>query len=131
MSGRLDDKTSAAFTQTAEAFCAHAHELSVKVPDAAALAAAPILDRWCALREEELCYLIGCVSGHPLVRNGARCRTSNVFCIAPDAGWARTWNRFYRLGMPDPLFFLELQRDGRIPLLAKIDWNIVVLPARD
>lgn len=126
----LVEGTSASFTETAEAFCAHALKLSVDMPDAGTLAAAPLLNRWCALREDDLCYLIGAVTGHPHLRNGARCQTSDVFCIAPDVGWARTWKRFYRLGEPDPLIFLELQRDGRIPLLAEIDWNIVDLPIR-
>jgi hypothetical protein len=48
---QFDDGTSGSFTEIAEAFCAYAHELSVSVPDAATLAAAPLLDRWCVLRD--------------------------------------------------------------------------------
>lgn len=43
--------------------------------------------------------LIGLVEGHPEIQ-GPQIRTSRVFVIAAEFGWARTASRFYRLGRP-------------------------------
>jgi hypothetical protein len=59
-------------------------------PTDADLADAPLIDLWRpALRP--VFALIGVVHGHPSVRAGHTALTS-------DAGWARSWSRFYALG---------------------------------
>lgn len=64
------------------------------------LEGAPHLDMWRALLAPECApILTGNVSGHPIL--GARMiTTSQLVAIDPDAGWARTASRWYRLGMP-------------------------------
>ena len=69
------------------------------LPTAADLADAPIIDHWSlALRPEP--SLVGVVSGHPSIGQLRPGATSSLFAFAPDLGWARTWNRYYRLGRP-------------------------------
>ncbi|MFC3692652.1 DUF6634 family protein [Chenggangzhangella methanolivorans] len=63
-----------------------------------ALAAAPLLERWFVDRSLGKPCLVGFVSGHPEIVDGRCVRTSLLLRIAPEAGWARTRNRFYRLG---------------------------------
>jgi hypothetical protein len=71
-----------------------------KLPSPADLAAAPILTHW-ALTEDGsgLPRLVGVVRGHPLLGSGW-CTTSTVLAMAPDATWARTVSRLYRLDEP-------------------------------
>lgn len=63
------------------------------------LAGQPMLERW-ALDQSlgQLC-LVGYVSGHPLIEDGRFMRTSLLRRHAPEAGWALTLNRYYRLGL--------------------------------
>ena len=66
-------------------------------PTAADLAAAPIIRRWLFGPVVETC-LIGEISGHPTIGELRPGRTTSLFAIDEDAGWARTWSRWYRLG---------------------------------
>ncbi|OWX98644.1 DUF6634 family protein [Thioclava sp. IC9] len=84
------------------------------------LSAAPLLDSWCAIVEGAVPLLVGQVSGHPHLREGARVRTSPLMNLQPKAGWARSCNRFYRLGLHDPSFLKTLQEDGRLSASAKL-----------
>ena len=60
------------------------------------LASAPFLDGyWFAPRE--YLSMCGSVHDHPLVSN-PMVTTSELWVLAPELGWARTYNRFYRLG---------------------------------
>jgi hypothetical protein len=68
-------------------------------PSAADLAQAPVIDLWRpAVRTQT--GLLGVVAGHPGIIDGHRALTTSIFAIDVDAGWARTWSRFYRLGRP-------------------------------
>ena len=96
------------------AFLQHASGLSFDEPGAEVLSAAPVLDEWCAIHHSESVILIGYVTGHPHLRHRARARTSLVFQIHPEQGWARTWNRYYRLRTRSRLSFFEWQYDGKI-----------------
>ena len=71
-------------------------------PADAALLNAPLLDQWRHVLAPSAA-LAGIVDGHPLLRDGRPAVTSNLFAIAPAAGFARTWNRWYRLGRPASL----------------------------
>lgn len=84
------------------------------------LSSAPLLDSWCAIVEDDVPLLVGRVSGHPHLREGARVRTSPLMNLQPKAGWARSCNRFYRLGLYDPSFLKTLQKDGRLSASAKL-----------
>jgi len=44
--------------------------------------------------------LVGRVTGHPLLGDRPQIRTSPLFLLDAEQGWARTWSRFYRLGPP-------------------------------
>lgn len=96
-------------------FCDHIETLTESKPDRGSLAAAPRLDRWCAIIGGDCAQLIGRVTGHPLLRHQARITTSPLLRIAPSEGWARTWSRYYRLGSRDKGFLYELIADGRLP----------------
>lgn len=93
------------------AFCDHLEALTAAEPDAAA----PRIDRWSAILHRDAVSLIGRVTGHPHLRPGARAVTSPLLRIAPAAGWARTWSRFYRLGREDPTFLRDMIADDRLP----------------
>jgi hypothetical protein len=87
--------------------------LSTTQPDLEDLRDAPILDRWSAGTGTDGCpRLFGRVAGHPLLREGARIYTSPYLQVDPQAGWARTWSRYYRLGRYDRGFLGELVLDG-------------------
>jgi hypothetical protein len=96
------------------AFLDHLDALSSGVPTTEELEEAPVLDRWCAIHDTDTVVLIGYVTGHPHLRDQGRARTSLVLQIQPENGWARTWNRFYRLGAPSRLTFFEWQHEGKI-----------------
>lgn len=62
------------------------------------LANAPRLED-CYLSYRMLPQLEGHVYGHPLFPvSGQHIRTSRVWAIAPEMGWARTESRWYKLG---------------------------------
>jgi hypothetical protein len=61
------------------------------------LASAPVIGRWFLAPRVEAC-LIGEISGHPTIGELRPGRTTSLFAIDEEAGWARTWSRWYRLG---------------------------------
>ena len=61
--------------------------------DAPIIRAAEVVARSCVA-------LSGEVIGHPHVRDGRTCLTSELFALAEDKSWARTGSRFYRLVPP-------------------------------
>ncbi len=62
------------------------------------LAQAPVLSNWkAAISPDGHVLLWGEVANHPLLGN-ASIHTSQLIAIDPDAGWARTASRWYRLG---------------------------------
>jgi len=95
-------------------FLEHAVRLSSFPPTQAELDRAPVLHGWCAAVLGSTPFLLGQATGHPILRWGARTRTSPLFRIAADRKWARTWNRFYHLEgyLPEALF--KMQADGVI-----------------
>ena len=132
LSARHDtpDSPSAMGPGSVRAFRDHLFSLMTTAPEAATRARAPTLDRWCVIRSRGDCLLIGRVNGHPLLRENARATTSPLFRIAAADGWARTWSRIYRLLAPDPSFFLDLQRDDRLPPCTEIVWEMMPTPSR-
>lgn len=91
----------------------HLERLSTAQPSAEELRAAPLLDEWSAgIGGDGCARLFGRVTGHPRLREGARIYTSPYLQVDPEAGWARTWSRFYRLGQHDRRFLAELIMDG-------------------
>lgn len=68
-----------------------------KHPDERTLADAPIIHDW-SLAERPTVALVGKMRGHPTVGDGHSARTSDLFFLAPELGYARTFNRFYALG---------------------------------
>jgi hypothetical protein len=67
-------------------------DLSAPMPSAEV----PILNNY-ALGERKTLCLTGDCSDHPLIRP-TFITTSDVWVLAPELGWARTFSRFYRLG---------------------------------
>lgn len=72
------------------------------------LAGAPLLDLWRPMANlQGSVVLWGEVSGHP--RLGATTiTTSRLIALDPEAGWARTLSRWYRLGQPFSAFEADL-----------------------
>ncbi|QEU06990.1 DUF6634 family protein [Paracoccus yeei] len=67
-------------------------------PSEADLAQAPVLSNWkAAISPDRHTMLWGEVTDHPLLGN-ASIHTSQLIAIDPEAGWARTASRWYRLG---------------------------------
>ena len=66
------------------------------LPSAGDLEDAPLLDPYVVTARQAL-SLAGGNHGHPLLR-GSLIRTSELWVLAPELGWARTFSRFYRLG---------------------------------
>ena len=67
-------------------------------PSEADLAQAPVLSDWkAAISPGGHVMLWGEVTNHPLLGN-ASIHTSQLIAINPEAGWARTASRWYRLG---------------------------------
>lgn len=60
------------------------------------LESAPLLHPWMLSTRHQVC-LLGYVTGHPVL-NGPFIKTSQLWSCDPDARWARTLSRFYRLG---------------------------------
>ena len=69
-----------------------------QLPTAQELEAAPLLDPFIVSSRPSVC-LIGGNVGHP-VNQGRTIRTSDVYVLAAELGWARTSSRLYRLGEP-------------------------------
>lgn len=71
-----------------------------RLPEELVADSAPVLDRWSRTLRPSLC-LQGLVSGHPvLVGQDRAIHTSQIWHLDPEAGWARTYSRWYRLGVP-------------------------------
>lgn len=57
------------------------------------------LDEWRIIRVREgTRHLVGRVSGHPRLRDGARIVSSALVGLATDCSWAETMNTVYALG---------------------------------
>lgn len=63
---------------------------------------APELREWLVVLADDGVSLVGRVTGHPILGNDRLIQTSALLAIAEDQSWARTLNRFYRLGRPRP-----------------------------
>ena len=73
-------------------------------PSAEELDQAPLLDAWAFTITPVPC-LIGTVFSHPLHADRRLVRTTQVMALDVESGrWARTWSRFYRLGIPRGAF---------------------------
>jgi len=60
---------------------------------------APLLDEWRIIEVDgHDLHLVGLVSGHPYLRDGARAVTSRLLWLDPSERWACTRSRLYRLG---------------------------------
>lgn len=68
-------------------------------PSESMLSSAPILNSWAPAIAPTIC-LVGSVSGHPRLGCRPLIHTSELFAMDELAGWARTWSRWYRLGIP-------------------------------
>ena len=69
------------------------------------------MDRW-ALAKRAVPCLVGTPTGHPRIDDGRRCISSELYFIDEQAGIARTFSRWYRLGTPvDPVHFEENNGD--------------------
>ncbi|RID89771.1 hypothetical protein D2N39_21415 [Gemmobacter lutimaris] len=86
--------------------------LSSTAPSQEELDRAPVLHQWCAVRLHTTPFLLGQSTGHPLLRWGARTRTSVLMQLSPDLTWARTWNRYYLLSEHAPETLYKMQADG-------------------
>lgn len=95
-------------------FLNYIRKLSIKAPSSAVLNKSPLLNDWCAVSNSDVVLLFGVVNNHPHLRETARARTSLLFQVWPKQGWARTWNRFYRLGTYSKRTFSNWQREGKI-----------------
>lgn len=69
---------------------------SGEMPSVQELEAAPLLNPY-AISTRSLPCLVGGNGGHPILK-GPTVTTSEVWAIAPELGWARTYSRLYRLG---------------------------------
>ncbi|MDR4305953.1 hypothetical protein IHQ68_04850 [Chelatococcus sambhunathii] len=62
---------------------------------------APTIESWTVVAEPGGApALIGRVHGHPQIPDGRLTHTSYLVAMSEREGWARTLNRFYRLGRP-------------------------------
>jgi hypothetical protein len=77
----------------------HVRELLAdNAPATAHLEKAPLVDQWSLGLVPAPC-IVGTMVGHPIFRNRTRVLHSHqVVLIDAEAGWARTWSGFYRLG---------------------------------
>ena len=93
--------------QSAEHCCAQIARLSAdlarirrgEAPSAMELERAPILNRWAFGIVAAPC-LVGAVTGHPRLGDRPCISTSELYAFDVVSGWARSWSRFYRLGIP-------------------------------
>ena len=70
-----------------------------EMPRSTDVRAAPIIDKW-SYAFVPACCIAGSVRGHPVLGNRTSVHTSELILIDPERGWARTWSRYYRLGVP-------------------------------
>lgn len=68
-------------------------------PTRAEIVGAPVLDWW-AIGVRPAPCLVGAAHGHPILREQNRIVTSELFAIDTSRGFARTYSRFYKLGVP-------------------------------
>lgn len=66
------------------------------MPTADQLRDAPLL-RDHEFAEHQVTCIEGVVVGHPILGDGRRIKTSQIFCVDPSMRWIRTLSRFYRL----------------------------------
>jgi hypothetical protein len=95
-------------------FIRRVKDLSHRAPSPEQLGTAPVLHLWCAARLGSFPFLLGHVTGHPRLRSGTRARTSVLFQVAPDLGWARMWNRYYVLADHTSETLFRLQAEGKL-----------------
>lgn len=81
------------------------HASKGKHPGKRELERAPVLDDWQFGYRTEMC-LYGTVSRHPEIKDGRLNRTSGLWLLSREVGYARTLTRLYALGRPadDPYF---------------------------
>lgn len=72
-----------------------------KHPGSRLIERAPILENWQLAWRGEIC-LVGNVAGHPEIDNGRLTRTSGLWLLSRNFGYARSLSRFYALGDPAP-----------------------------
>lgn len=89
----------------------YAIEAAETGPSEADLANAPVLSDWkVAVPPFAHVILIGEVLGHPILGNRS-ITTSQLIAIHPEARWARTVSRWYRLAQPTPASMDTLARN--------------------
>ncbi|SIT17948.1 DUF6634 family protein [Paracoccus saliphilus] len=78
------------------------------------LAAAPVLELWRPLANIHAAVVLwGQVTGHPRI-GASTITTSRLIALDRQAGWARTYSRWYRLGEPFSEFEANVARDLKI-----------------
>lgn len=74
-----------------------------QLPEELLEGSAPILNQWSPAVRPSVC-LEGLVGGHPvLVGHSRAIRTSELWYLDAEAGWARTYSRWYRLSQRAPV----------------------------
>lgn len=68
---------------------------------------APILENWQLAWRGEIC-LVGKVAEHPEIESGRLARTSGLWLLSRNLGYARSLSRFYALGNPAPDLYAHL-----------------------
>ncbi|MDF3606669.1 ATP-dependent Lon protease [Paracoccus sp. DMF-8] len=95
-------------------------------PSEADLALAPVLSDWkAAISPGGHVMLWGEVADHPLLGH-ASITTSQLIAIDPEAGWARTASRWYRLGRSIDALEAELAEsmNGKAKLAGSINFTL-------
>lgn len=90
------------------------------------IAQAPVLSDWkAAISPGDHVMLWGEVTDHPLLGN-ARIHTSQLIAIDPEAGWARTASRWYRLGRSIDALAAELAEsmNGKAKLAGSVQFAV-------
>jgi hypothetical protein len=80
-------------------------------PEADELASAPLITGWRTVLSPHGLRLLGSVTGHPIVRDGAA-MTSQLWAADPNERWVRSVTRFYRLGATFHDLTSRLQSDS-------------------
>ena len=70
------------------------------MPDPDQLATAPLIENFMRATRPLPC-LVGTCADHPSL-NGPNIVTTDLWLVAPELGWCRTFSRFYRLGQERP-----------------------------